>query len=194
MKKLNLLSVVIAMATLVLSTRAVATPMFDVFKDTPLDVNTVLSASGTDEEWIDIEYDSRGWGSILSATLVLKISDDADPSNDVETARIQQIESNTSPGLTSYGPLVSMDPLWYGFVDVSNYLELGSVNTLDVLLEATAGDFEYHNALMFVIYEPLSAQSVNPTINPASVPEPFTVGLMGMGLLGAVGAAKRKRS
>jgi len=131
---------------------------------------------------VDISYNSTTWHSINSAKLSLLLSDDFDIL-DTEWADITTIENVIQPLIIAQ-EIDSNFPRYYFNIDVKDYLTIGAPDELSFLLHADRGDFEYHNARLTVDYNPLTVST--------SVPEPTSIAILALGLLGLAGARKKK--
>lgn len=126
---------------------------------------------------VDIDYDTRDWASIETATLSGLLSDDADSilTRPVEIVVVSEIEG-VALG-SSLGEQEVDTRKWYGHIDVLSYLTLGVNDTFSFILEAIQGDFEFHLAKLEITYTPSSASV-------SAVPVPAALFLFAPALLG----------
>lgn len=116
-------------------------------------------------------------GSALSATLSIEFRDDKkDPWYwPFETAVIQLGSFDLQDGGLSLTPTVT----WTGDVGISSLIKLNSNGALFVKVTSISGDFIIGNSVLSVITKDVE------------VPEPGTVMLLSLGLLGLVAARRR---
>ncbi len=117
-------------------------------------------------------------GSALSASLSIEFRDDTDPwYQPFETALIKIGRFDLQDGGISVAPTVT----WTGALGFSSLVQLNADGTLKVKVTSVLGDFIIGNSVLTVITK-------DPEVK---VPEPSTVLLLSLGLLGLVAARKR---
>lgn len=141
---------------------------------------------------VSISYDSTNWQSINSAILSVKLVDDIDLVVRREFADISLIEGH--PQLGIFREEVGALSDWHFNVDVSKYLTLNSISTLDFVLKAekfinifgnlTNSDFIFKNAKLTVDYNAI----------PNAVPVPAALFLFAPALLGFLGLRRKAQA
>lgn len=117
-------------------------------------------------------------GSALSASLAIEFRDDKDPwYQPFETALIQIGRFDLQDGGISITPTVT----WTGALGFSSLIKLNADGTLKVKVTSVLGDFIIGNSILTVVTKDAEVK----------VPEPSTIMLLSLGLLGLVAARRR---
>ena len=162
-------------ATLSGAAYADAVEFFDFDSDTEIFLRNV-AAPGNVRDWvINIDYDPSLWASVTTASLWLKLSDDAD--SQPEAAQLTTFSPDWVIGSLRGGAT----PSWYLAGDVTSLIADGGLDSFLTMLSPSSGkDFFYNNAKLVVSFVP--------------VPEAAEALLIGVGLLAVFGLTRKRRA
>ena len=163
-------------ATLSGAVHADAVEFFDFDSDNEIFLRNV-AAPGNVRDWvINIDYDPSLWASVTTASLWLKLSDDAD--SQPEAAEL----TTFSPDWVIAPLRGGATPTWYLAGDVTSLIANSGLDSFLTVLSPRSGtDFYYNNAKLVVSFVPMP------------VPEAGEALLMGVGLLAVVGLTRKRR-